>query len=89
MEWPDLCSSSPHSSASNRDSTEEHTLEDGLVTQLYLFEPYDSEASPDTDSTNKWDDCQGCALRAPGYLRRLPFAFKQPDNIFIIIFFFI
>ena len=54
MESGDSCSSS--SVSSQEHSTEETTWEDCQGTQPYLFEPYDSEASSDTDSTNESDE---------------------------------
>ena len=56
MELGDSCSSSSVSSQEN--STEATTWEDCQGTQPYLFEPYDSEASPDTDSTNESEEEQ-------------------------------
>lgn len=59
MESGDSCSSSSVSSQKrNWDSTEDTTWEDCEGTQPYLFEPYDSEASSDTDSTNESDEGQ-------------------------------
>ena len=54
MESGDSCSSS--SVSSQEHSTEETTWEDCQGTQPYLFDPYDSEASSDTDSTNESDE---------------------------------
>jgi len=50
----DSCSSS--SVSSQEHSTEETNWKDCGGTQLYLFEPYDSEASSDTDSKNESDE---------------------------------
>ena len=52
----DSCSSCFVSSQEH--STEDKTWEDCQGTQPYLFEPYDSEASSDTDFTNKSDEEQ-------------------------------
>ena len=56
MELGDSCSSSSLSSQEN--STEAKTWEDCQGTQPYLFEPYDSEASSYTDSTNEANEEQ-------------------------------
>lgn len=49
----DSCSSSARSSLSDGDSADKTTMEDCQGTQPYLFEPYDSEASSDADSTSE------------------------------------
>lgn len=54
MESQDSCSSS--SVCSQEHSTKDTTWEDCQGTQQYLFEPYDSEASSDTDFTNQSDE---------------------------------
>ena len=56
MESGDLYSSS--SASSQEHSTEDTTWEDCQGTQPYLFEPYDSEAGSDTDSTNESNEEQ-------------------------------
>ena len=56
MESGDSYSSS--SASSQEHSTEDTTWEDCQGTLPYLFEPYDSEASSDTDSTNESDEEQ-------------------------------
>lgn len=58
MASQDSCSSSARSSASDGDSADETTMGDCLGTQPYLFEPYDSEASSDADSTSESEDDQ-------------------------------
>ena len=56
MKSGDSCSSS--SVSSQEHSTEDTTWEDFQGTQLYVFEPYDSEPSSDTDSTSESDEEQ-------------------------------
>ena len=58
MASQDSCSSSARSSVSDGDSADETTMEDCLGTQPYLFEPHDSDASSDTDSTSESEDGQ-------------------------------
>ena len=58
MASPDSCSSSARSSVIDGDSADETTMDDCLGTQPYLFEPYDSDPSTDTDSTNESEDAQ-------------------------------
>ena len=58
MASQDSFSSSARSSVSDGDSADETTMEDCLGTQPYLFEPYDSDASSDTDSTESEDGQQ-------------------------------
>ena len=63
MESESLYSSSP----SSQYSTEDTTWETCQGTQPYLFEPYNSEASSDMDSTNESDDEQFEQLQNTGW----------------------